>query len=135
MIKEKRDTLYNIEILLDSTKKLVFYQISCFTNIFHEHFSRTFFTNIFHEHFSRTFFTNIFHEHFSRTLFTNIFREHFTFTFNFLILTTSYKMNVENSRMRHFIKINSSLMLNAITRNNHRSTLEKRMLWYKKKMY
>jgi hypothetical protein len=55
MIEEKRDTLYNIEILLDSTKKLVFYQISCLTNIFHEHFSRTFLTNIFYEYFSRTF--------------------------------------------------------------------------------
>jgi hypothetical protein len=42
MIEEKRDTLYNIEILLDSTKKLVFYQISYLTNISHEHFSRTF---------------------------------------------------------------------------------------------
>jgi hypothetical protein len=59
MIEEKRDTLYNIEILLDSTKKLAFYQICCFTNNSREHFSRTFFTNIFHEHFSRTFFTNM----------------------------------------------------------------------------
>jgi hypothetical protein len=122
MIEEKRDTLYNIEILLDSTKKLVFYQINCLTNISHEHFSRTFLTNIFHEHFLRTFLTNI-------------SREHFTLTFSFLILTTSYRANVENSRMRHFIKINSSLILNAITRSNRRSTLEKRMLWYRKKMY
>jgi hypothetical protein len=59
MIEEKRDILYNIEILLDSTKKLAFYQIYCFTNNSREHFSRTFFTNISHEHFSRTFFTNM----------------------------------------------------------------------------
>jgi hypothetical protein len=59
MIEKKRDTLYNIEILLDSTKKLVFYQICCFTNNSREHFSRTFLTNISHE----TFLTNIFHEH------------------------------------------------------------------------
>jgi hypothetical protein len=72
MIEEKRDTLYNIEILLDSSKKLSFYQICYFINISHEHFSRTFLTNISHEHFSRTFLINISHEHFSRTFFTNI---------------------------------------------------------------
>ncbi len=144
MIEKKRDTLYNIEILLDSTKKLVFYQISYFTNIFHEyfltnifheHFSWTFFTNISYEHFSRTFLANISRQHFSRTFFANISREHFTFTFNFLILITLYKANVENSCIRHFIKINSCLIFNAITRNNRRSTLEKRMMWYKKKLY
>ncbi len=47
--------------------------------------------------------------------------------------TTSYKANVENSRMQHFIKINSNLILNAITRSDRRSTFERRMLWYKKK--
>jgi hypothetical protein len=123
MIEEKRDTLYDIEILFDSTKKLIFYQINCFTNIL---------ANNSDEYFWRIFFTNIFHERFSRTFFTNISREHFTLTFSFLILTTSYKANIENSRMRHFIKINSSLILNAITRSNRWSTLERRMFWYKK---
>jgi hypothetical protein len=42
MIEDKRDTLYNLKILFDSTKKLVFYQICHFTNIFHEYFSRMF---------------------------------------------------------------------------------------------
>jgi hypothetical protein len=76
MIEEKCDTLYNVEILLDSTKKLVFYQICHLTNISHEYFSRwfsrIFLTNISHEYFSRIFFTNIFHEYFSRIFFTNI---------------------------------------------------------------
>jgi hypothetical protein len=43
MIEDKRNTLYNFEILLDSTKKLIFYQICYFTNIFHEYFSRMFY--------------------------------------------------------------------------------------------
>ncbi len=113
-------------------KSFFFYQINYFTNIFHEHFSRTFFTNIFHEHFSRIFFKNIFYEYFSRTFFTNIFCEHFIFMFNFLILIILYKANVENLRMKHFIKINLNFILNAIIRNNRRSTFEKRILWYKK---
>jgi hypothetical protein len=46
MIEDKRDTLYNLEILLDSTKKLVFYQICHSTNIFHEYFSRIFYTYV-----------------------------------------------------------------------------------------
>ncbi len=41
MTDEKRDTLYNVDILLDSIEKLAFYQICCLTNIFHEYFSRT----------------------------------------------------------------------------------------------
>jgi hypothetical protein len=46
MIEDKRDTLYNLEILLDFTKKFVFYQICHFTNISHEYFSRIFLTNV-----------------------------------------------------------------------------------------
>jgi hypothetical protein len=57
----------------DYTKKLVFYQICHFTNIFHEYFSRIFLTNIFHECF--------------------------ILTFSFIILITSYKANVENLRI------------------------------------
>jgi hypothetical protein len=41
MTDEKRDILYNVDILLDSIEKLAFYQICCLTNIFHEYFSRT----------------------------------------------------------------------------------------------
>jgi hypothetical protein len=37
MIEEKRNTLYNIDILLDLIEKLEFYQICFFTNISHEH--------------------------------------------------------------------------------------------------
>jgi hypothetical protein len=59
MTEDKRDTLYNLEILLDFTKKLVFYQIFHSTNIFHEYFSRIFLTNISHEYFSRIFLTNV----------------------------------------------------------------------------
>jgi hypothetical protein len=41
MTNEKRDILYNVDILLDSIEKLAFYQICCLMNIFHEYFSRT----------------------------------------------------------------------------------------------
>jgi hypothetical protein len=37
MTDEKRDTLYNVDILLDSIEKLRFYQICFLTNISHEH--------------------------------------------------------------------------------------------------
>ncbi len=42
MTNEKRSILYNVNILLDLIEKFAFYQICCFMNIFHEHFSRTF---------------------------------------------------------------------------------------------
>jgi hypothetical protein len=125
LLDNRRKTRYIIQHR-NSTRfdeKVYFYQINYFTNIL---------TKNFHEYFSRIFFTNISHEHFSRTFFTNISREHFTFTFNFLILITLYKARIENSRMRHFIKINSSLILNAIIRSNRRSTFENQILWYKK---
>jgi hypothetical protein len=46
MTEDKRDTLYNLEILFDFTKKFVFYQICHSTNIFHEYFSRMFYTYV-----------------------------------------------------------------------------------------
>ncbi len=36
LIEDRRDTLYNIDVLLDSSQKLKFYEVSILTNFSHE---------------------------------------------------------------------------------------------------